>query len=193
MSVEFEDLPALWRSRRDAGVPAGLPDQIVERSRKLEATVRRRDRLETAVALAIAPFFAAVVVLGTSTVGRIGAALLALSCLWIPLWLARARRRFRPAPRDLSLRAFLSEERGRLLDQRHLLRTILWWYLLPLGIGVVLLFGSRSSALATAVYAAVVAALYWGIHRLNQRAVATELEPRLAEVDELLRAVCEEP
>jgi hypothetical protein len=196
VSVEFEDLPALWRSRKGpagAGLSAALPEEIVERSRKLEAVVRRRDRLETAVALAIAPFFAAVVVLGTSAAGRLGALILALSCLFIPLRLAHARRLFRPAPRDLSLRAFLAAERERLLAQRRLLRSILWWYLLPLGIGVVLLFGSRSSALATGIYGVVVVALYAGIYRLNQRAVATELDPRLAEMDEMLRAVAEEP
>lgn len=193
--MEFEDLPALWRSRKEPASQesAGLPARIVERSRKLEALVRRRDRLETGVALAIAPFFAAVLVLSTSSVGRIGAAILVLSCVFIPLRLARARRLFRPAGPDSPLRDFLAAERERLLAQRRLLRSIVWWYLLPLGIGVVLLFGSRSSALATAVYAAIVLALYAGIYRLNQRAVATELDPRLVEVDEMLRALAEEP
>lgn len=192
--MEFENLPALWRTRigsADAAT-AELAAQIVDRSRSLAAGVRRRDRLETVISLAIAPLFAAVVVLGTSATGRLGAAILTASCLFIPIRLAHARRLFRPAGPDLSLRAFLGEERERLLAQRRLLRTVLWWYLLPLGAGVVLLFGSKAQWLGTAVYSAVVIALYWAIHRANQKAIATQLEPRLADVDGMLRAIADE-
>lgn len=194
--MEFEDLPTLWRARKgapDAPAPSDVLAQIVERSGRLDALVRRRDRLETAVALAIAPFFALVVVLGTHTVGRLGAAILTLSCLGIPLRLARARRGFRGARRDRPLTTFLREERERVMAQVHLLRSVLWWYLLPLGVGVIMLFSGTRSLKATTIYAGVVAAVYWGIYRLNQRAVATELEPRLAEIDEMLRGVSDEP
>jgi hypothetical protein len=195
MTMEFEDLPALWRARKgtpDAAAPFDRLAQIEERSRRLDALVRRRDRLETAVALTIAPFFAAVVVWGTHGVGRLGAALLTLSCLWIPLRLAHARRSFGAAPRDRSLKSFLHEERARVQAQVRLLRTIIWWYLLPLGVGVVLLFSGARSLVATTVYAAFVAALYGGIYALNRRAVATELEPRLEEIGALLAAVDDE-
>jgi hypothetical protein len=155
--------------------------------------VRRRDRLETVVALAIAPFFAAVVVLGTDSVARLGAAILTVSCLGIPLRLAHARRGFRGARRDRPLKTFLREERERVLAQVHLLSTVLWWYLLPLGVGVVMVFSGARSPMATTIYAAVVAVLYGGIYWLNQRAIATELKPRLEEIEAMLGAVLEEP
>jgi hypothetical protein len=55
-----------------------------------------------------------------------------------------------------------------------------------LGIGVVLLFSGVRSGQATAIYAVIVAVVYWGIYHLNQRLVASELDPRLAELDALL-------
>jgi hypothetical protein len=47
--------------------------------------------------------------------------------------------------------------------------------------------------MATTIYAAVVAVLYGGIYWLNQRAIATELKPRLEEIEAMLGAVLEEP
>jgi hypothetical protein len=192
MAMMFEDLPALWRSRHaemDTPSPEQVLRRVEERSRRLEGIVRRRDRLETAVALAIAPFFAAVVVLALHPLTRIGAAILTVSCLAIPLRLASSRRAFGPGRADRTTAEFLRDERERVLAQKRLLRTVLWWYLLPLGIGVVLLFGGMRPLADATLYAVAVVILYGAIYVLNQRAVATELDPRLAELETLLAAL----
>lgn len=190
----FDELPARWQTRGDGAgeaAPEELARRVFEQSRRLEGLVRRRDRLETAVALAIAPFFAAVVWLSPHLLARVGAALLTVSCVAIPFRLARARRGFAPGAADRPLLTFLHEERERVSAQRRLLRSIFWWYLLPLGIGVVLLFSGVRSGQAAAIYAVIVAVVYWGIYHLNQRLVASELDPRLAELDALLAAEAE--
>ncbi len=189
--MEFEQLPSLWQ--KDAGesaVPAAVLASVEDRARRLARDVRRRDLVESGLALIIAPFFGACVFLGAHPVARIGAAILTVSCLLIPLRLRAARRRFEPAPREGSLRAFLLAERERVRAQAQLLRSVLWWYLLPLGLGVVLLFGGGTRSFALSLgYALLVIAFYAWIYRLNQGVVARELDPRRDQLDTLLAAL----
>jgi hypothetical protein len=189
--MEFEQLPSLWQ--KDAGegaVPEALLSSVVDRSRQLARDVRRRDLVESGLALVMVPFFGACVFLGAHPVARIGAAILTLSCLLIPLRLRAARRCFEPAPREGSLRAFLLAERERVRAQAQLLRSVLWWYLLPLGLGVVLLFGGGTRSFALSLgYAGLVIAFYGWIYRLNQNAVSRELDPRRDQLETLLAAL----
>jgi hypothetical protein len=112
---------------------------------------------------------------------RAGAAIVAISCLWIPLVLRRARHR--AVDHGQPVAAFLRLELDFVLRQRRLLLTVPWWYLGPLGIGVILFFaGASPSPWLTAAYAAVVVAFFYALYRLNRRAVEGELEPREREL-----------
>lgn len=192
--MQFEDLPRLWQATgADAAIPDALLADVTRRSRDLARDVRRRDRLETLCALFVAPVFAACVVFGAHPVARLGAAILAIACLLIPLRLRSARRLFETTSPDRPLHAFLKDERERVLAQERLLRSVLWWYLLPLGVGVVLFFGGGVRSLAPAIaYGIVVVAFYGWLYRLNQRAVADELEPRLRDLEAALASLEEE-
>lgn len=193
--MQFEELPTLWRRRPSppaACGPADLVSRLAERSRTLDAQVRRRDRLEIGVALALVPVFGAAAVLSPILVSRVGAAILALTCLAIPWRLLAARRGVPSSPLDRPLVDFAREERERVLAQRRLLASIVWWYLLPLYVGIVLIVGGVQPLGRTAAYAVVSAAVYAGIYALNRRAIANELDPRLTELGELLAdADCE--
>lgn len=144
--------------------------------------------METWTALLVFPVFAWVAFAGRFTVSRFGAGIIAAACLFIPLWLRRSRR---PAPDPgLPLLEALVLERARVVEQVKLLQNVLWWYLLPLGLGVVLFLAGPWSApwqIGAAVLA--VLALYGWIYRLNQKIVRTELQPELGRLDEALSAL----
>jgi Flp pilus assembly protein TadB len=78
-----------------------------------------------------------------------------------------------------------SEVQHKLLVSRQLLRqqikllqTILWWYLLPFFVGVILFyFASVTSTLSKVIYIVIVAAVYGYIYYLNRRAVERHLKP----------------
>jgi hypothetical protein len=60
----------------------------------------------------------------------------------------------------------------------------------PLGVGVVLFFGGSPVAVVWKVAYAVIVTVFFGwLLHLNRRAVATELEPRLRELDGLLASL----
>jgi hypothetical protein len=183
--VTLDDLQRAWRRR---GAPEGAaesPARELEaaraRARELEAMVRRRDRLETLVAFALLPIFSYFALRADGWMVRLGAAILAVSCLAIPLRLRGARR---PSPDPgLPVATFLRLQLELVLNQRRLLLTVPLWYLGPLGLGVILFFaGSSASPWLTVLYAALVVASFTWLYRLNRNAVTQELEPRAREL-----------
>lgn len=183
--MSLDDLQEAWR-RSGASEQAGehLADELESaraRARELDAIVRRRDWLETLVALALLPVFSYFALRPGGFIVRLGAAILAVSCLAIPLRL-RAARRPTPDP-GLPVGEFLRLELELVLKQRRLLLTVPLWYLGPLGLGVILFFaGSSASPWLTALYAALVAVFFARLYRLNRSAVTHELEPREREL-----------
>lgn len=189
--MELEDLRSAWVRQGEAGAAADSSAElrrVRERARELTTTVARRDRLETLVALALLPLFAWVAYRTSRPVSRVGAAILVLACALIPLRLRWARGAT-PDP-TLPTAEFLRRERERVQAQVRLLGSVLFWYLAPLGLGVVLLVGgSPGSAGWKIAYAVFVTAFFGWLLHLNRRAVATELEPRLQELDRMLAAL----
>lgn len=202
--MDFERLGEVWR--REVGPEHGrTPDQELDavraRAAGLERAVHRRDYLETGAALVLLPFFMWLAVTVGQPVSAIGAAIVAGACVLVPIRLYMARRR---APDSgLPVALALREELRRVRVQERLLGSVVWWYLAPFGVGVILFVaglpvstGSDTAASAAVVvakiaYAIAVVALYGYILRLNHRAardqfapVAHQLERWLANLDE---------
>jgi hypothetical protein len=86
-----------------------------------------------------------------------------------------------------------------------LLKNVLWWYLLPIGAGLTILLGQIGLFFVRAqipgdvwikflAYVVFGIVFFYGVYRLNQRAVEKELQPRKAELEEMraeLRAFME--
>jgi hypothetical protein len=74
--------------------------------------------------------------------------------------------------------------------QIWLVRNVFWWYLLPPGAGIVLVFGCLVRPLSRSVLSMFLcAALFAGIYWLNQRAVRKELLPRKEELEAMLTSL----
>ncbi len=75
-------------------------------------------------------------------------------------------------------------------NQIRLLKSVAWWYLLPLFVGVMLHFwGSSASYPSKLGYTTIVLALYVFIHWLNQRAVKKNLLPLKQGLNSLLHSL----
>ena len=89
----------------------------------------------------------------------------------------------------------MRERETRSIDQQiEMLRSVLWWYLLPAFVGVnLVLIGFSSSLLAPAMYFVAVLVLYTGIWWWNQRAVINDLLPVREKIGALLHELNEIP
>lgn len=198
-----DDLKQAWQSQTGSPrltLDAGLVLNEVRRNeRQFAAMIYARDVREVGVALLLVPVW---IVMGIK-----------LSSLWtwyltIPtlLWIAgfmtvdriRQRRR-QPKPGD-NLRSSVENSLAQVEHQIWLLRNVLWWYLLPPFIALMiwithLAWRSRDGGLESlagfAVAAVVIALVDWFIYWLNQHAVRKTLEPRRQELRTLLQSLDE--
>lgn len=184
----FDDLPNVWRAQAPAAPPPPLHERIAAvraRASALERLVRLRDRTETVVALLMLPLFGWLAFRVPSPVSKVGAMLVAASCVVIPLRLRGARQATRDAgaPVLTALRA----ERQRLQAQLQLMRSAGWWYVAPLVVGVTcFLAGARTSLAARLAMIAVGFLVGLVLLIANRRAAERELAPVVARLDEAL-------
>jgi hypothetical protein len=196
--VSLERLRTAWDRRLPPTLP---PDDAVRelervraRAREFEAAVTRRDRIEAFCALLLLPIFAWFAVHAAHPLSRLGSVVLVVACLLIPLRLRLARGRS-PDP-SLPVASFLRLQLRLATSQRRLLLTVALWYLLPLGVGVVLFVAGAVPWWWAAAYAALVVAFFAYLYRLNRAVVRVEVEPRERELRlwiELLEEPPEEP
>ena len=93
-----------------------------------------------------------------------------------------------PSRLDASVRDFCKTEIERLDRQIQLLRSVLWWYISPIMVGVNLVyFGINGVGAGSLAYCIFTLFLGWWIYSVNQKAVAKSLVPVREELSDLFR------
>ncbi len=194
--TSFDDLQTLWRTADDPPPPVD-PDRIAalrSEAARFDRSIRWRDWRETAAAGIVAAAFGGMWP-DAPLVGRIGIVLAIAGAGLVVAWMWRAQRLCpRPAP-DLTAAGALRIALGRVDVQIDLLRSILWWYLLPLTPGPLVFMAGvylevfaelpADPSLAVIAFLAalcvapflIVGGVFGFIYWLNQRAVRTDLLP----------------
>ena len=198
--MNFEDLQKTWQSQNPSALVTIKADMLLKEVRgnqsQLEATIFWRDVREVGVAFLLAFYF-----LYHGLKHHIWADYLSvLVCAGIGIFMMVDRliqRRKRPvfnAPLKSCIEASLIQVR----HQIWLLKNILWWYLLPLGVASAISMSYsawRSYHLgSTWIVSQILAVLFsgvifWGVYRLNQMAVHRRLEPRRHELETLWKSL----
>lgn len=206
--MTFNELQKTWQKDTSSTKLAVDPDLLlreVKRNKEhFESAIFWRDVREVAAGtLAILGLlgFAVFFFYRGLTLVALGSAVAALFALWVVLFFIvdRTIQRKRGPSRDKSLIACIDDSLRQLNHQIWLLKNVFWWYLLPPGIGVLVLYGSiawqtwqRHAAgkpvlIALLEYLTFVAFVFWGVYLLNQRAVRKDLMPRKVELESLLK------
>ena len=192
----FDELQRTWQSQgsgpKIAIDPEMLLREIRRNKRTFEATVFWRDVLNVGVAILMGAFFI-----------RLGITLPywlwflpGLSMLWIAGFMVIDRmrqKRITPLRRE-PVTACVESSLAQVNHQIWLLENVLWWYLLPPGVGLAVAFCSfawevRDSWWLSLMFLAIVglcAVVFWFVYWLNQRCVRRELRPRQQELEALL-------
>lgn len=193
MNMNFEQLQQHWQQQEErapAMVDASLVLQEVRRNqRSFETMIFWRDFREVAVAMVIAPYFA---LRGPDWTYHLMAA--AAAGVGLYLLVDRLRqRKFRPS-QSASLRTFVEQSLHEVRHQVWLLRNVLWWYLLPLTIPMLISMAVSADNFQQGLRGSVIACLLtFLIYRLNQSAVTKSLVPRVHELENLLAGISEPP
>ena len=197
--MTFDELRKNWQSQQTdqkfAIAPNRLLSEVKRNKKSFESAIFWRDVREVGCAILMVGVF-----LYFGIRDNLWAMwLLALFCMWVGVFMVIDRivqKRKQPRLSDTLFNCVKSS-----LDQVNhqvwLLKNVLWWYLLPLGVGVLVWFGYCGISVILSenpgigfiffILACIVGTivLYWGIYWLNQRAVQKQLLPRKKELEHL--------
>jgi len=200
--MNWDSIQTGWQNAANNSDPDTTRRMVVsakQRDRELHQSVRRRDLLETTVALLIAPFFAYFtwITLGKSMwLAAAASVLLVAWSLFVP-WHLRRARKLQPDPvLSTDMLTYLRAEKKATQAQYEMLHGILRWYLGPAGVGVILLFlGVRGWSAASLYYSLTVLAVYFAIYVANRRVARRNIAPKIDQIDRQINAVSrgEEP
>jgi hypothetical protein len=170
------DLPRLAPA-----VPALTIDNVHEQALAFQRGVRWRNARESAAAVALLLFNSYRVLTSSvdSPAAWIEPALL-MAGLIVLLYALHVKGGSQRVPEGLDSSALLHFHRDEIERQRDVLRAVPWWYLLPLAPGMIAGALLKWDPVATPVALVVMAAIFYGIARLNAWG-ARWLDDKLAE------------
>jgi len=197
--MDWNQIRRQWQNTSDAVAPVSDSEMLADvrqRESKVRNLVKRRDRLETIIAVLLVPVFG-------YAAWRAGARadwLATFFSLWLTAWVIyvpwhfwRVRRRMAQPRPELTLIVYLTQQRDAMLAQARMLEQVWIWYLAPCAIGVIGLNLAAAGATAgTLIYATIVLAFCAFLGRLNRRAARTHFRDLAAQIDQQLARIAEE-
>ncbi len=198
--MTFDELQKTWQSQQTEPKPAIDPDLLLKEIKRnkeyFESAIFWRDVREIGAAVLLVGYF-----------GYFGIKsnlwplyLLAVLCLWVGGFIVADRivqKRRQPCLSD-SLFNCVKSSLAQINHQVWLLKNVLWWYLAPLGGGLIIWFSYCGISIMISekpsigylffILACIIGTLllYWGGYWLNQWAIRKELIPRKHELEDLL-------
>jgi hypothetical protein len=186
-----DELKKLWQEQPLRATPsaAQLISAMQNKTTQLRRDLLARDTRELWACAVVIIIFGFFFFNERAPISRLGELLVIGSTIFIAWKLVHTRRASPPAPPDATIVESLRAELNSVRAQSRLLESVLWWYLLPPGIGLlVMTWGMRTNLHAkipaTLIYVAVYAFVYW----LNQWARSKQLLPVEAQLQSLLHS-----
>lgn len=187
-----DELKNLWQQQalRNPGLSAvQLISAMESKTTQLRRDLRARDLRELVACAFIIIVFGYYFFNERAPVARLGWLIVVGSAIFIAWKLVHTRRTTPPAPPGATVVESLQAELNSVRAQSRLLGSVLWWYLLPPGIGLlVATWGMRINLHAkipmTLVYIGVYALVYW----VNQWARSKQLLPLEAQLESMLHS-----
>ncbi len=202
--MKFEDLKSVWNSedneRLFAFDESALLKQLETKRSKIDRKLFWRDSLEIGIGAIIILYWLWKAIYPTiahdnsllSNWNYFASAAIIGAVLSVFI-IGRKRQSRREEEFDESISGTLRKFISQIDYQITLLRNVVWWYLLPIGLAIVLMVNTGAYGLKTPtqrwVYFGICIVLFAVIYWLNQRAVRTHLIPEKEDLQSLQKTL----
>ncbi len=181
------ELKTIWQnSSREELVRFNTSKLLIELESKLESFDRRiqiRDRNEIIAAAIIIPVFGIYFFCTPQLLAKIGLFIGVLFCILVMYILTNVKK-YRVIDYSLPIKEYLAKHRQYLVKQKSLLENVLYWYILPPTVSVILFFmgkGFEISKLVIPIVMIVIVNAF--IYYINKRAVKEDFDPLIRKLD----------
>ncbi len=194
--MKLDDLKQDWQQTINSSpVPDNLTEVITmldQQTTKIDKEIKRRDVLEISIAILLIPVWFFGLWHSVGTMQTSGYLIAIIACIYIPYKLINAKKV--TAVKTSSIKAFLEREQQKVKQQKQLLESIVWWYLAPLGLSIVLItLGATVNESGVphlsdflVQYYACLGLLLVGTYLLNKRAAKKKFAPLLQNIEQRL-------
>lgn len=166
--------------------------EMNNRIKKFENKIRKRNNVEIGAAIFSIVVFGVFAYIKPTLMAKMGAILIICYCLSVIYWLRKTENKQPNFDLMKNMKDQLMEYQNYVKEERKLLKTVLYWYLLPMLPGLILfLIGSGANWWSVTIYFVVVIFMFGLIYYLNQRAVKDRIDPLLADIDKTLASLAE--
>lgn len=181
------DFKAIWQASNKKDLVKlktdKLSTEIVSKLNKFNKKTKLNVYTEIIVAILMIPFFTYLVIVIPFVLSKIGAGIIAISMVFIIFKMIASLKKENKSI-DLPLRDYLLNRKQHLLKQIRIIDTVLYWYILPPGIGVLLfIIGFKTSTLALVFSLTISVVVYLIIFVINKQAVKKYFIPLLKELE----------
>jgi len=186
--MEDQELQNLWRQVSPTAniniESSTLTSALDDNLRRFNNEIKNRNLRETIAGILVFIFFSACTYLVPGTLSKIGSALCAVYGLMV-IFVVNYITTPQQEDYTLSLKEYLLSQRVNLLRERKLLSTVLYWYILPPTVAVLLFFaGLPLSMIAFLAFSTVVIGINTAILFLNKNTIKKTVDPLILQLEQ---------
>lgn len=160
--------------------------QMEQEIRKFEQRIYNRDRREIVTAIGLLLVFVALAIV-LDGYQRVGSLLLCAYLIWIIYYLTKAKTQKPAFSISKSIKEQLVAYQSYVLLQQQLVKNVLYWYILPLIPGMLLLHWGMESRITCVISLSINLFIWVYIYRMNQRAAKENYENLLRKLKQAIQ------
>ncbi|MDZ7771158.1 MAG: hypothetical protein U5K31_00160 [Balneolaceae bacterium] len=194
--MELDELKDIWKQQKAAAGANYSRSELLmlinNRMISFEERIRSRDRLEVLACIAVIIFFGAYFFVTESLLQQVGSVVLVSGALlvWYRLKTTDVHKTEDRPMVDLPMAVHLERELRRVREQKKLLGSIAWWYILPLTVGLLIFaLGFQSGWAFKAGYITLVLAMGGWVWKRNRDTVRRKFAPLEKELEEAMEFI----
>ena len=186
-----EELKKIWQGASEEALiqfnKSNLLKEMEQKLQRFDDKIKHRNSGEIALALALIPIFTLIGYYTPYLLSRLGVGIIILGCLIVILKLLHTRKQKPKNDNTTNLKQQLITSKIYVEQEKKLLNTVLYWYILPLFVGGILFTAGKPKSLWLLGFFILIQILVSGyIWRLNKRAVKNEFNPLIEQIEATL-------
>lgn len=193
--MELDEMKHIWKNQQiENGMDYSNQELLMlinNKSIAFEEQIKARDRREIVVAIIVALFFGVFFFFMPSVWQKVGSGIIVLSCILIGYKLRSVRRQSvaNEPNHDHSVHQHLLCELRWVKSQKQLLQNVVWWYICPLALGLIVFAFGFQAGIFKVLYIIMVIAMSAATWYLNKRAVNKRFEPLIKHLKKGISAI----
>ncbi|WP_019028824.1 hypothetical protein [Colwellia piezophila] len=192
----FDDLKVEWKNevaQKKNNIRLAFSSEPLEReANKIDKLVKKQNIIEITTAIVFLPFILYFLLNSENSVQSIGYSIWIYVCLITPYKLVKAR--MIKVDKNNSMKSYLQVEKLKTIEQLNLLRTFVWWHIIPILLGLILISAGSTMDETGTLHISFSLKIYYvlctlgaiGIYFYNKKMADNKFKPLLDKINQRL-------